>query len=703
VEAIPTLCHMDCMEPSGVCRVCSVEVLEFVRGRERRRMVPACRQPARDGMIVHTLESPDLDARARVRQTVRVLVGLLLAEHPQAGGDAGGSELSRLARRVGVDGDRYAPHRPRERPRDDSSQLMTVDRSACILCNRCIRACNEIKENDVIGRSGKGYGAYIAFDLDTPMLLSTCVSCGECMVSCPTTAMSFRMPVDSDWRRELLSREGYSSVSAEELHEHVLFRSLPLKYLQWNQGAVVRRRVRRGDVLCREGEYGATAFILLSGNFGIWIGADLPDQTSPPPARSWFARWRDRGRPPGIAPAIAPPDVRLTVEQLGEPDLVRSWEALLFGEMSCLNDEPRTATVAALEDGEVYVIRRNVLAMLERSATAVDQLKHVYQARALQTFLGRLPLFSDLDAADLDTCREFLRGKLELSRVQPGQVIFDEGDQADQLYVIYSGHVLVSQHTMFGERVLKYLEPSSYFGEFGLLDGTPRSATCTALDHVELVQVSGETFTGLLDLVPALRSQFTRMARHRVEVVQKLTREQEALLQEFIDQRLFLGQRLLVLDLEACTRCDECVKACAGTHGGVTRLVRDGLRFGSWLVASACRSCTDPVCLVGCPVDAIHRRGSHAIHIESHCIGCGTCAASCPFGNINMVGEEVPGSGGAGRTARVQQRATTCDLCSDIVRSRNDEVSCVHACPHQAAFRMDGATLLERAGGANLT
>jgi Fe-S-cluster-containing hydrogenase component 2 len=175
--------------------------------------------------------------------------------------------------------------------------------------------------------------------------------------------------------------------------------------------------------------------------------------------------------------------------------------------------------------------------------------------------------------------------------------------------------------------------------------------------------------------------------------------------QDFLDQGLYLAQSLLVLDLERCTRCDECTKACADTHDGVTRLVRDGLRFDKFLVASSCRSCMDPYCLVGCPVDAIHRSGeSLEIKIEDYCIGCGLCASNCPYGNINMHGfpkteidskthqevsvfELVEGK----RLPVVQQRATTCDLCSSI----DGKPSCVYACPHNAAFRMSGEELLQ--------
>jgi formate dehydrogenase major subunit len=70
--------------------------------------------------------------------------------------------------------------------------VFIVDHSACILCDRCGRACDEVKGNHVIGRTGKGAAAGIGFDLDDPMGGSSCVQCGECMVSCPTTAITFR-------------------------------------------------------------------------------------------------------------------------------------------------------------------------------------------------------------------------------------------------------------------------------------------------------------------------------------------------------------------------------------------------------------------------------------------------------------------------------------------------------------------------------
>ena len=76
------------------------------------------------------------------------------------------------------------------RPKDVSSPVIAVDHQACILCDRCIRACDDIQVNEVIGRTGKGYTTRIGFDLDDPMGESTCVSCGECVAACPTGALT---------------------------------------------------------------------------------------------------------------------------------------------------------------------------------------------------------------------------------------------------------------------------------------------------------------------------------------------------------------------------------------------------------------------------------------------------------------------------------------------------------------------------------
>ncbi len=707
---IPALCHREHLPPVGVCRVCVVELLEEGRdGSIRSKLVPSCKQAVKDGMIVHTINSNDAKAATRVKNASRTVVELLMADHrPPEGKETLGNELTKIAKRLSADEKRFSPL-PVQRGHDSSSHMIDVDHDQCILCGRCQRGCNWIKGNNVIGRGGKGYQSRIVFDLDNTMEESTCVSCGECAVSCPTGALEFQKKfIDAQVKRvedELKhERKDGDIVKADELIKYDLFKDIPYKFLQFNGAAVVRRKLQPDNELCRQGEYGATAFIILEGEFEIKFDVErgkLKNKRS----GGWFGKWFGRidtvredagSRKPTLG------DVGEVRYESGKP-MLRDASDVILGEMTCMNRGVRSATVVATKPSHVLEIRRNVLYMLQRNQVSREILDRLYRQRALQGQLSSLPLFDSLDDQLKEQAAKFLTDKASYSLVDPAQPIFKQGEVADAYYVIKLGSVKVTQSYGQNERVLNYLGPGSGFGEIGLLSGIDdqldtqiggeanrgrRTATCSALDHVELYRIDGSDFRDLLQQYPQIRSEMVGAAR---KILEK-DREAQSRLQvieadSFLEQGLYMAQSLLVLDLERCTRCDECTKACADAHDdGVTRLVREGLRFDKYLVASSCRSCLDPLCLVGCPVDAIHRDGdSKEIEIEDYCIGCGLCANQCPYGNINMHGFPVKNGG---PKAVVQQRATTCDLCRDA-----GGPSCVHACPHEAAFRMTGEEL----------
>jgi Fe-S-cluster-containing dehydrogenase component len=106
---------------------------------------------------------------------------------------------------------------------------------------------------------------------------------------------------------------------------------------------------------------------------------------------------------------------------------------------------------------------------------------------------------------------------------------------------------------------------------------------------------------------------------------------------EFRDSGLIQGQNLLLIDLDSCTRCGDCVRACINTHDdGYSRLFLDGPRFDRFLVPSACRLCLNPSCMIGCPVGSIQRGSNGQIEIRDWCIGCSLCARQCPYDSIQM-------------------------------------------------------------------
>jgi CRP-like cAMP-binding protein/Fe-S-cluster-containing hydrogenase component 2 len=685
--SIPTLCHQQNQTPVGVCRVCVVDV-------GARVYAAACIRECDPGMVVTTDSEP-------VQRARRTLVEMLMADHPapcarqRATGDC---ELEMLAARLGAGGPDGHPRFARRlspRGRDDSSLSIAVDHEACILCDRCVRGCGEIRRNHVIARTGKGHATGIAFDLDVPMDSSSCVSCGECMVSCPTGALTNKRVIAAEL-------EGGEPVDPEWVLQLPVFQGVSGTFLDLNKNAVVRRRYAPGEIICREGEFGSTAYYILEGTVDVFIGAPIAHVKQEDAGRGWLRRIRSRlatraehtrteDSSTRWIPIDAPVDLPYEnpVAQLGPGDL--------FGEMTCMSFHPRSATVRAATEVVVLEMLRNVLDILQKNRTFRAELDRKYRQRALDTHLRSVPVLASMP----DDFLAYLRDRVELRRYAPGEVIVRQGERADAFYLVRLGFVKVSEQRPGGEIVLNYLGRGGYFGEMGLLGAGTRTATCTALDHVDVVRIAAEDFTLMLARFPDIRARLEQVARDRAEMNRQRVQAAEATpLDDFLAPGLMQAQSLLLIDLEKCTRCDQCVRACAEAHDGVTRLVRDGLRFDKYLVATSCRQCRDPLCMVGCPVGAIRRRNSLEIIIEDWCIGCGLCANNCPYGNLSLHPYEVlvADPSRPGHTVRVAQRkATGCDLCLE-----HAEPSCVYACPHDAAHRVEPLTFFAGLAAAGL-
>jgi CRP-like cAMP-binding protein/ferredoxin-like protein FixX len=515
----------------------------------------------------------------------------------------------------------------------------------------------------VLQRRGKGYQAGIAFDDNLPMGESSCVSCGECMVSCPTGALTNRKVIATDL--------GASDVlTLQELRSLEVFADVSGTFLKLNSNAIRKRRFKAGDVICRQGEYGSTAFFIVSGKADVFLSGPMGHVKTEDSKHGLFRKLKaslvnrvqqprtdETNRPyiPIDAPVDLPYDNPLAVLEEGD----------LFGEMTCMNQYPRSATVQAKTDCVMLEMLRNVLDVLQRNKTFRSKVDLTYRRRALASQLRSIPMFSSVTPDFID----HLRDRVELRRYAPGQIICRQGDASHSFFLVRIGFVKVTQAHPGGDLVLGYIGRGGFFGELSLLGEGIRTATCTALDHVEAVRIKSEEFRTMVERFPEVRQGLVETARQRIkENRSRVTTVQNVPVDSFLTQGLMEAQSLLILDLERCTRCDQCVRACAEAHDGVSRLIRDGLRWDKYLVATSCRHCKDPLCMVGCPVGSIRRRNSLEIVIEDWCIGCGLCANNCPYGNINMHPFEVsvddlthPGR----MVAEVRTKATACNLCTD--------------------------------------
>lgn len=227
---------------------------------------------------------------------------------------------------------------------------------------------------------------------------------------------------------------------------------------------------------------------------------------------------------------------------------------------------------------------------------------------------------------------------------------------------LWPGAMVGFQRSKGPQTTLAFRGRGEFIGEMGLLLKQPRMASCIAYVHplpegpgappvwlrqgdlVEIVRITEQTFWELVRGSDRMLAEVQeRTAARQQETVKQLqARTWDDPLHVLTSERfgkmgLVQGQRLMLVDLNSCTRCDECVKACVDTHAdGYSRLFLDGDRFGKYLVPATCRACLEPVCMIGCPVGSIHRGDNRQIVIEDWCIGCSLCARNCPYGSIQM-------------------------------------------------------------------
>lgn len=539
---------------------------------------------------------------------------------------------------------------------------------------------------------------------------------------------------------ELLRREPFARMIPESFPAALPLRGILQNDCRWAE-------YQDGELVMRQGDYGNSAFLVMSGQVCVslqsvpgniqnrarqksrsvlssleqwWTRGSIPE-------RRPYRRGPEDGRAAAEASLTPPP--RVFLQDLPRMIALDQMETLeegeMFGELSAMTRTPRSATVLANGPARLLEIRWQGLRDLMRFDPALkQQIERLYRARSLTTHLRELPLFQSLspeqlaevgEAVKFETFGNFewqnkfqnLRDEDIGARILGEPSVVERGDYVDDLILIRNGFARVCRKEENGYRTVAYLGKGATFGWREVAHNARSSFTVPwqlslrAVGYLDILRIPTRVVeTLILPTIPAAQLPPVYPPDHGTPSAPGQERRSEkrpesletSMLEFLVEERLINGVQAMVIDLDRCTRCDDCVRACAATHDGNPRFVRDGIRHEQYLIANACMHCADPVCMIGCPTGAISRNAADGIVAinDSTCIGCSTCARSCPYGNIRMVEIRDP----EGRPYVDLERnlpvvkATKCDLCAD----QRGGPACQRACPHDALIRIDLTT-----------
>ena len=507
-----------------------------------------------------------------------------------------------------------------------------------------------------------------------------------------------------------------------------------------------------GDIVVREGDWGNTAFMILSGEVAVQL--NTPDASLSSGAlgraksrkktvfQAFTQLWRNHREPEyrdtskyvwsDKYTAARDDGNRIYFQDvprlLADFETVRLTEGDLFGELAALGRTARTATVFAVGEPKLLELRwQGLRDLMKKDVGLRASIDERFRRNALSTFLLAAPPLQHLaknDEAIAELVREAqLETYGEYDRVGSLKQIADEGvdynlanepliakegDYPHGVILIRSGVARVSRQHHQGHQTLSYLTPGKMYGFEELRTGwqtgksVPFQHSLRAIGFLTAVVIPTPLAEKHL-LKSDTRSSSTTHSRQPPysgqqhsprqqptgQTVDDLSRVAPDFVEFLVQERFVNGTATMLINLDRCTRCDDCVRACADAHDNNPRFLRQGPVHGSFMVAQACMHCQDPVCMIECPTGAISRQqaeGEVTIN-DSTCVGCGACAKNCPYEAIRMV--EIRDDQGlfirATKDRKPIPKATKCDLCVD----QRGGPACQRACPHDALARVD--------------
>ncbi len=382
----------------------------------------------------------------------------------------------------------------------------------------------------------------------------------------------------------------------------------------------------------------------------------------------------------------------------------------IFGEVGLISGRRRGATIRAAQDCILVEIPRTAaLKLMSQVQEARETVNRITTERQLLQIFG-----SGLSADGIKA----ILAVAEAKEIKPGEAIIKEGDDSYDVFVVRRGSMVVEREIAGKPVFLSYVPAGSFVGEMSLIDGGRRTATVRAAIRSEVIRLDGDLFRRLMRGNPALveklradmasRRSLNEFIEQQRDTFEGVVDMYSSIAQFLIKQGIGEATDVLLIDENLCVGCDNCEKACADSHDGLSRLDREaGRTYDHLHVPTSCRHCEHPYCMTDCPPNAIHRGPDGEVFIDDTCIGCGNCQRNCPYDVIRMdkVPDKKPGlmswlffgaGPGPGEPSKKwkdanhkpgvesPKRAIKCDMCS----GKSGGPACVRACPTGAAIRV---------------
>jgi len=488
-------------------------------------------------------------------------------------------------------------------------------------------------------------------------------------------------------------------LSLKELKQYPLLKEYDDDFLKSISHDISVATWEKGVTLFEEGSYLDLAFFILEGQVDIFLQKDREVSAQPIFNQTFIkttAPSSEQQAPAAEAPKAASkanqPITYLTSMDFNLPkgESMQLGAGEFFGEIGTLNGWPQSVTAQTSQRTRLIQIRLPALRKMKQESNALKKrLDTLYRERALFSQLATTPLFKGVD----DHILTQLADRVELISCKPRQVVCQEGEPLDALYLVRSGFFKVAQQIGDREATVSYLSKGMTFGEVEyLVDNIDTwQTTVSSVGFTELVKIKLNDVARICKDYPTVPRQLWNSTVLKIKEAgfTRKNLDKSDLIEFSLSKGLVQGNSILVIDLDVCTRCDDCMRGCASTHGGRPRFIREGEKYDNFLIARSCYHCEDPVCLIGCPTGAIRRANvGDVVEIDDNlCIGCENCSRKCPYDAIVMheTGETWAANAFPSYLqGKPRKVASKCDLC----HTSDAGPACVNNCPHSCAFRV---------------